>query len=70
MEVLDELVLYRRYHGGNFVASKQVNGPLPLLSLKAKLDRDRAQATEAAAAEAKLRGMLQVGARVPRHGQE
>ena len=49
IEVLPDLVLYRRYHGGNFVASKEVNGPLPLISLKAKLDRDRARAAAQAA---------------------
>jgi glycosyltransferase involved in cell wall biosynthesis len=48
IKVLDELVLYRRYHGKNHGATKQVNGPLPLISLKAKLDRDRARSLEAA----------------------
>ena len=47
IKVLDELVLYRRYHGKNHGATKQVNGPLPLISLKAKLDRDRARAAAA-----------------------
>jgi glycosyltransferase involved in cell wall biosynthesis len=43
--VVPDIVLYRRAHGSNMYASKQVtSAPLPLVSLKAKLDRDRARA--------------------------
>jgi glycosyltransferase involved in cell wall biosynthesis len=42
--VVPELVVYRRHHGGNMVASKPITTPLPLISLKAKLDRERARA--------------------------
>jgi glycosyltransferase involved in cell wall biosynthesis len=41
-EVLDEIVLHRRYHGGNLVAGRGLS-PLPPASLKAKLDRERAR---------------------------
>jgi glycosyltransferase involved in cell wall biosynthesis len=41
--VLDAFVLVRRYHGGNLVAGRGL-APLPLSSLKAKLDRERARA--------------------------
>jgi alpha-1,6-rhamnosyltransferase len=39
--VLPEIVLHRRYHGGNLVAGRGLS-PLPPVSLKAKLDRERA----------------------------
>jgi glycosyltransferase involved in cell wall biosynthesis len=42
--VVPEVVVYRRYHGDNLVASKPMISPLPLVSLKAKLDRERARA--------------------------
>jgi glycosyltransferase involved in cell wall biosynthesis len=48
--VLPDIVLYRRFHGGNTFASQEVTGPLPLISLKAKLDRERARAAGAAGA--------------------
>lgn len=47
-DILPDVVLYRRYHGGNTFASQQVTAPLPLISLKLKLDRDRARSVEAA----------------------
>lgn len=40
--VLPEIVLHRRYHGGNLVAGRGLV-PLPPASLKAKLDRERAR---------------------------
>jgi glycosyltransferase involved in cell wall biosynthesis len=40
--VLPEIVLHRRYHGGNLVAGRGLS-PLPPSSLKAKLDRERAR---------------------------
>lgn len=42
--VIPEIVVFRRYHGENLVASKPMTTPLPLISLKAKLDRERARA--------------------------
>ncbi|MFL5920418.1 MAG: glycosyltransferase family 2 protein [Gaiellaceae bacterium] len=42
--VIPEIVVFRRYHGENLVASKPMTAPLPLISLKAKLDRERARA--------------------------
>jgi glycosyltransferase involved in cell wall biosynthesis len=42
--VIPEVVVYRRYHGENLVASAPITTPLPLVSLKAKLDRERARA--------------------------
>jgi glycosyltransferase involved in cell wall biosynthesis len=47
IEVLDAFVLIRRYHGANLVAGRSLT-PLPPSSLKAKLDRERARAAEAA----------------------
>jgi len=44
--VIPDLVVYRRHHGGNMVASKPITSPLPLISLKAKLDRQRGRAAE------------------------
>ena len=41
--VLPEIVLHRRYHGGNLVAGRGMS-PLPAISLKEKLDRERARA--------------------------
>jgi glycosyltransferase involved in cell wall biosynthesis len=41
-EVLPDIVLIRRYHGGNLVAGRQLS-PLPPISLKEKLDRERAR---------------------------
>jgi glycosyltransferase involved in cell wall biosynthesis len=41
--VVPEIVLHRRYHGGNLVAGRGL-GPLPAISLKEKLDRERARA--------------------------
>lgn len=43
--VLPDLLVYRRYHGGNDVAGKKLV-PLPPTSLKAKLDRARARQAE------------------------
>jgi glycosyltransferase involved in cell wall biosynthesis len=43
--VLPEIVMRRRYHGGNLVAGRR-EAPLPLDLLKAKLDRDRARTEE------------------------
>jgi glycosyltransferase involved in cell wall biosynthesis len=40
--VLPEIVLERRYHGENLVAGRGLS-PLPPISLKAKLDRERAR---------------------------
>lgn len=39
--VLPDIVLDRRYHGGNLVAGRSLS-PLPAISLKEKLDRERA----------------------------
>jgi glycosyltransferase involved in cell wall biosynthesis len=39
--VLPDIVLHRRYHGGNLVAGRGLS-PLPAISLKEKLDRERA----------------------------
>jgi glycosyltransferase involved in cell wall biosynthesis len=39
--VLPDIVLHRRYHGGNLVAGRNLS-PLPAISLKEKLDRERA----------------------------
>jgi len=39
--VLPDFVLDRRYHGGNLVAGRNLS-PLPAISLKEKLDRERA----------------------------
>jgi glycosyltransferase involved in cell wall biosynthesis len=44
--VLPEIVLHRRYHGGNLVAGRGL-APLPPISLKEKLDRERARARAA-----------------------
>jgi glycosyltransferase involved in cell wall biosynthesis len=41
-EVLPQIVLHRRYHGRNLVAGRGLS-PLPPVSLKAKLDRERAR---------------------------
>ena len=38
--VLPEIVVHRRYHGGN-IAAGSGKMPIPLASLKAKLDRER-----------------------------
>lgn len=43
--VLPEVVMRRRYHGGNLVAGRR-EAPLPLDLLKAKLERERARAQE------------------------
>jgi alpha-1,6-rhamnosyltransferase len=43
--VLPEIVLHRRYHGGNLVAGRGLS-PLPAISLKEKLDRERARARQ------------------------
>ena len=43
--VLPDIVMRRRYHGGNLVAGRR-DVPVPLQLLKAKLDRDRARAQE------------------------
>lgn len=40
--VLPDIVLHRRYHGGNLVAGRSLS-PLPAISLKEKLDRERAR---------------------------
>ena len=45
-DILRDIVLYRRYHGGNTFASQQVTAPMPLISLKAKLDRERARTAD------------------------
>jgi hypothetical protein len=45
--VLPKIVLHRRYHGRNLVAGRGLS-PLPLISLKAKLDHERAQRAERA----------------------
>jgi alpha-1,6-rhamnosyltransferase len=45
--VLPDIVLTRRYHGGNLVAGRGLS-PLPPISLKEKLDRERARAQEQA----------------------
>jgi glycosyltransferase involved in cell wall biosynthesis len=39
--VLPEIVVHRRYHGGNLIAAKPLTTPIPLVSLKAHLDRER-----------------------------
>jgi hypothetical protein len=44
-EVLPEIVLHRRYHGGNLVAGRGLT-PLPAISLWEKLARERAQRTQ------------------------
>ena len=41
-EVLPDIILHRRYHGGNLVAGRSLT-PLPAISLKEKLDRERAR---------------------------
>jgi glycosyltransferase involved in cell wall biosynthesis len=41
-EVLPDIILHRRYHGGNLVAGRRLS-PLPAISLKEKLDRERAR---------------------------
>ena len=41
-EVLPDIILHRRYHGGNLVAGRSLS-PLPAISLKEKLDRERAR---------------------------
>ena len=41
--VIPEIVVYRRYHGDNLVAGRGLS-PLPAISLKEKLDRERARA--------------------------
>ena len=41
--VLPHVVVQRRYHGGNLVAGRNLS-PLPPISLKEKLDRERARA--------------------------
>jgi len=43
--VLPDIVLHRRYHGNNLVAGRGLS-PLPPISLKAKLDRERARMRE------------------------
>jgi glycosyltransferase involved in cell wall biosynthesis len=43
--VIPEIVMRRRFHGGNLVAGRR-EAPLPLDLLKAKLDRDRARTEE------------------------
>ncbi len=45
--VLPEIVMRRRYHGGNLVAGRRVT-PVPLDRLKVKLDRERARSQETA----------------------
>jgi glycosyltransferase involved in cell wall biosynthesis len=47
--VLPELVLYRRYHGANWLAGTELTIPMPLSVLKAKLDRQRAVAAQGSA---------------------
>ena len=44
-EVLPDIILHRRYHGGNLVAGRSLS-PLPAISLKEKLDRERARRAE------------------------
>lgn len=43
--VLPDIVLHRRYHGGNLVAGRGLT-PLPPISLKEKLDRERSRAQD------------------------
>ena len=43
--VLPEIVMRRRYHGGNLVAGRRV-APMPLELLKTKLDRERTRTQE------------------------
>jgi glycosyltransferase involved in cell wall biosynthesis len=45
--VLPDIVMRRRYHGGNLAAGRPVT-PVPLDRLKAKLDRERARSQETA----------------------
>ena len=45
--VLPQIVLHRRYHGNNLVAGRSLS-PLPAISLKEKLDRERARRREEA----------------------
>ena len=46
--VLDEIVLYRRYHGANWLAGTDVKVPVPLAVLRAKLERERERGERAA----------------------
>jgi glycosyltransferase involved in cell wall biosynthesis len=45
LAIVPEVVVHRRYHGGNLVAGRRQE-PIPLALLKAKLDRDRARQPE------------------------
>jgi len=42
--VLEDTVLYRRYHGANWLAGTEVKVPVPLGVLRAKLERERGRA--------------------------
>jgi glycosyltransferase involved in cell wall biosynthesis len=44
IEVLPEVVMHRRYHGGNLVLGRGVDKALPARLIKAKLDRQRSAA--------------------------
>jgi glycosyltransferase involved in cell wall biosynthesis len=44
IEVLPEIVMHRRYHGGNLVLGRGVDKGLPARLIKAKLDRERSAA--------------------------
>jgi glycosyltransferase involved in cell wall biosynthesis len=44
LEVLPEVVMHRRYHGGNLVLGRGVDKGLPARLIKAKLDRERSAA--------------------------